>query len=378
MRILLAALALSLAPPAAAEPRAVLVTIDGLRWEEVFHGADPALVSTPEDRARYVDVADRGAALTPFLRSFAAEGALIGDRRANSCGKVENRYWFSYPGYAEMLGGRPNPRIRSNGKTPNDDVTVLEWLHRRPDFAGRVAVFAEWDVVPFIVNAPRSGLPVTVAPQDAPGRDTPTIAAAVGRSRPIPRVWPGSISATPTPAPMQATTAAILRRPRRRTPSWRRSGPRSRPTRAPPGRPRSLSPPITAAAKAPANAGGVTAAAAIGGRGSRASGGRAPTPCGSRSAVRPSSPAHGSTAPAPSADRSPRRCWRDWACRGQATALTRDRRWRCSGDQISARSRTGLRRPRPNRCRGYGAPRHRRARHTGPSARRRPRRHRSW
>lgn len=168
---LLAVLALvALAAPAQAEPRAILVTIDGLRWQEVFRGPDPALDAKPEDRGRV---------LMPFLRSFAAEGALIGDRDAGSCMRVENPYWFSFPGYAEMLTGRPNPKIRSNRKQWNREVTTLEWLNGREDFRGLVRVFAEWDRAPYIVNTRRSGLPVFVAEQSLEGnRDAPTMAAA--------------------------------------------------------------------------------------------------------------------------------------------------------------------------------------------------------
>ena len=190
MRQLLAALAalFALASPAFAEPRVLLVTIDGFRWQEVFHGADPALATTPEDKARYIDVPDRAAALTPFLQSLKTDGVLIGDREAGSCARVENRYWFSYPGYAEMLSGRPNPRVKANAKIINDDVTVLEWLNTQPGFANSVRVSAEWDVVPFILNAPRSHLPIAVAPQATKDRDRPTIAAAIDMLAQAPRV----------------------------------------------------------------------------------------------------------------------------------------------------------------------------------------------
>ena len=180
------------AGPALAQPHAVLVTIDGFRWQEVFHGADPALVTTPQDKARYIDVVDRAAALTPFLQSLRTEGVLFGDREAGSCAKVENRYWFSYPGYAEMLSGRPNPHIKANAKTLNDDVTVLEWLNSRPGFENSVRVYAEWDVVPFILNAPRSKLPIYFAPPDAPTHDNYVIGEAAAVASDAPRVaWVG-------------------------------------------------------------------------------------------------------------------------------------------------------------------------------------------
>jgi hypothetical protein len=171
MRVLAFIIALLFSAPAFAEPRAILVTIDGLRWQEAFHGADAALAPdhpSPGDPQ----------ALMPFLQTFAREGALIGDRNAGSCMRVENKYWFSYPGYTEMLAGRPNPRIRRNGKIWNKEVTALEWLNGRDDFRGRVRVFAEWAKVPFIVNTRRSNIPVIVAPQELERRDPPTMAAA--------------------------------------------------------------------------------------------------------------------------------------------------------------------------------------------------------
>lgn len=190
MRTLLAAFSalLALAAPAHAQTHVLLVTIDGFRWQEVFHGADPSLVTTPEDRARYVDVPDRAAALTPFLQSLKTDGVLIGDRLAGSCARVENKYWFSYPGYAEMLSGRPNPHVRANAKKLNADVTVLEWLNGQPAFANSVRVAAEWDVVPFILNEPRSHLPIAVSPQTPKDHDGPAMAAAAEALAQAPRV----------------------------------------------------------------------------------------------------------------------------------------------------------------------------------------------
>lgn len=154
-------------PLVAVEPSyVILVTIDGYRWQELFRGADPALVGDERYRARYIDVPDRARALTPFLFSFAQEGALIGNRDQGSCARVANEYWFSYPGYAEMLAGRPNPRVRYNAAVPNDDVTVLERLQQS---GLSVRVFAEWETMRAILNEARSGLSITTpADYDAP------------------------------------------------------------------------------------------------------------------------------------------------------------------------------------------------------------------
>lgn len=187
----LAALFAALAFPARAQeppPPLILVTVDGYRWEELFRGADPDLVADPAYRARYIDVPDRAQALTPFLLSFAQEGALIGNRDVNSCARVANDFWFSYPGYAEMLSGRPNPRVRYNAAIPNDDVTVLERLSRRPEFVGQVRVFAEWETMRAILNEERSGLSIFTTPDyDAP-HDPQVIPAARAALADPPRV----------------------------------------------------------------------------------------------------------------------------------------------------------------------------------------------
>lgn len=159
-------------------PFLILVTIDGYRWEELFRGADPSLVTDERYRARYVEAPDRPAALTPFLLSFAQAGALIGNRDANSCARVSNDFWFSYPGYAEMLAGRPNPRVRYNAAIPNDDITVLERLARRPEFAGQVRVFAEWETMRAILNQERSGLSIFTPPDYEAPHDPQVIPAA--------------------------------------------------------------------------------------------------------------------------------------------------------------------------------------------------------
>ena len=53
---------------------------------------------------------------------------------------------------------RPDSRIDSNDKFPNPNVTVFEWLNRKPSFQGKVTAVGCWDVFPFIFNVERSKL----------------------------------------------------------------------------------------------------------------------------------------------------------------------------------------------------------------------------
>jgi hypothetical protein len=148
----------------------IVVTLDGMRWQEVFGGFDPMLatekaggVTKPiplrKAFARNSAQASREA-IFPFLwQVVAKKGQIFGDRGAKNVGRVTNPYKFSYPGYNEMLCGYPDPRINSNEYPPNPNESVLEWLNSRPGFEGKVAAFGAWTRLNEIVNRKRSGLP---------------------------------------------------------------------------------------------------------------------------------------------------------------------------------------------------------------------------
>jgi len=97
-------------------------------------------------------------ALMPFLWSVVAkQGQIYGNRRLGSDAYVTNGLDFSYPGYSETLCGFADPRIDSNDKVPNPNVTVLEWLNQNRAFHGQIAAFGAWDVISAVFNPERSG-----------------------------------------------------------------------------------------------------------------------------------------------------------------------------------------------------------------------------
>lgn len=158
-----------------------LIVSDGLRWQEVFEGAEEKLlnkeaggVSNPDAlKARFWrDTPElRREALLPFFwKEIARRGQLFGNRTKGSVVSITNGRNFSYPGYNEILTGFVDPVIDSNRKLPNPNVTVFEWMNQRADFQGRVAVFATWDVFPFIFNIERSRLPIWPGWQSSSGR----------------------------------------------------------------------------------------------------------------------------------------------------------------------------------------------------------------
>lgn len=147
----------------------LFVMTDGLRWQEVFTGADEALLNKKDGgvgdvpalrKAFWRDTPDaRREALMPFMWIvIAKEGQLYGNAAKGSVARVTNGKQFSYPGYQETLCGFPDPAIDSNDKLPNKNVSVLEWLNNKPQYNGRIAAFCSWDVFPFILNRDRSGL----------------------------------------------------------------------------------------------------------------------------------------------------------------------------------------------------------------------------
>lgn len=147
-----------------------LVTLDGMRWQEVFGGAVDSMMANKQlckDSAHVYDLfhgddkKTARARLMPFMwETVAQNGQLLGNRDLGNKVEVTNRFWFSYPGYGEILTGYSDPRISSNAKINNPDTTVLEWLHLKPEFSGKVAAFGSWDVFDYIVNEERSGIPV--------------------------------------------------------------------------------------------------------------------------------------------------------------------------------------------------------------------------
>ena len=164
---------LSAAPAMAGETRnVVLITIDGVRWQEVFSGADPLLLN---DKAggSWQDVEllkkdywregprERRKLLMPFLWStIASQGQIFGNKALGSHAHVTNPHHFSYPGYNEMATGAPDPRIDRNEYGQNPHQTVFEWLNGLPELSGQVEIFGGWRAFHDIFNPARSHLPV--------------------------------------------------------------------------------------------------------------------------------------------------------------------------------------------------------------------------
>ncbi|MFA6249668.1 MAG: phosphoglyceromutase, partial [Mucilaginibacter sp.] len=101
----------------------IVVTLDGMRWQEVYRGADSALINSnftsdkDEVRKKYwaATPAERRKLLFPFLWSVVSgQGQLYGNRDAGNRDELANQYRFSYPGYNEIFTGFPDVRMNTN------------------------------------------------------------------------------------------------------------------------------------------------------------------------------------------------------------------------------------------------------------------------
>jgi hypothetical protein len=160
----------------------ILITIDGCRWQEVFMGADTAVMNAAgqvKDRARFArqywdkDPMVRRQKLMPFLwTNIATEGMILGNRSLGNKVNVANQMWFSYPGYSEILCGfADDANIHSNDLIPNPNNHVLELISASPGFHEKVAVYSSWDAFPYIVNENRNKIPVNAGFELVTGED---------------------------------------------------------------------------------------------------------------------------------------------------------------------------------------------------------------
>lgn len=162
----------------------IIITTDGLRWQDVFKGMDSAIANNKkfnQGDSEYIyqhywsnEVDERRKKLLPFLWSTIKEhGQIYGNRGLGSKVDNANPYWFSYPGYHEIMTGYPDTAVNSNSYPPNPHITVLEFLNQQPVIKGKVAAFGAWGAFDRILNEGRSGIPVINA-FDNTGGDHPT------------------------------------------------------------------------------------------------------------------------------------------------------------------------------------------------------------
>lgn len=145
----------------------VLITLDGVRVEEMFGGIDERILRSVSREKRIEDsplykkywaptAKERREKLMPFFwRVLMTEhGSVAGNRALGSTVLLKNTHRFSYPGYSEILTGEAHDDvIKSNDKIQNPYPSVLEFLKTELRLhPTRVAAFASWDVMNWIAE----------------------------------------------------------------------------------------------------------------------------------------------------------------------------------------------------------------------------------
>lgn len=149
----------------------IIVTADGLRWQEVFKGMDESIAKNKkfhEWDSSYIfknywneNTDIRRNLLLPFFwQKIATEGQLYGNRTLGNKVDVANPYWFSYPGYNEIFTGFADTLVNSNEYPPNPNINLLEYLNAMPKYKNSVAAFGAWNAFDRILNEKRSKMQV--------------------------------------------------------------------------------------------------------------------------------------------------------------------------------------------------------------------------
>lgn len=136
----------------------VLVTLDGVRVEELFDGLqEAAALRDAEDpyseieavRQRYgrETQQERRLALWPNLWGrLAPQGVLLGNRALGNHLRVENQVAASSPGYVELMTGRARAEVVDNTLRRYPYTTVLEHARQVLDLPfHQVALIGAWD-----------------------------------------------------------------------------------------------------------------------------------------------------------------------------------------------------------------------------------------
>ena len=182
------------------DTRLVVITIDGLRWQEVFSGAEENLVSDPKqvrDTELYRKTywrstpEERREVLMPFTwNTIAKKGILIGNRNKNSMMQVANKTNISYPGYCEMMTGMVDEAITGNDPVNNTHRNVLEAANEDPRYKGSVVMYGSWKSTRFAIHNEPAGIPACVSYEpNVAKKQTPRLQLAQRMLEGMPHFW---------------------------------------------------------------------------------------------------------------------------------------------------------------------------------------------
>lgn len=169
---------------AAADPtngaNVILLTLDGVRWEEVFHGVDPG------------QSLDANPKIFEFLLgTLAKQGPLVGDRRRGETVRVSNRAQNSLPGYQSIMAGASQPCASNACGRIGVETFPERLLHDLDLKREQVAVISSWEKIAHAVEHVEGTLFVNAGPKPLAFPGLPPGSANDGEAETVNRAQAG-------------------------------------------------------------------------------------------------------------------------------------------------------------------------------------------
>lgn len=129
----------------------VLIAIDGVRWQDIFQGADANLLSA--SGVGHAEAPKTAEQLAPNIHALARRGVAIGGATGEPF-SASGPNFVSLPGYAELLQGRP-ARCFENDCRDTLSFTILDAFSGEYE-PERVAAFSSWTNIERVAASPSS------------------------------------------------------------------------------------------------------------------------------------------------------------------------------------------------------------------------------
>jgi hypothetical protein len=181
----------------------ILVTLDGVRVQEMFAGLDETIaahdtqqvyseIATQRQRYGGASPRERRQALLPvFWNRLAPLGIVLGNAAHGNVVKVENQVLWSTPGYTELMTGRPRPEVVDNDHVRHDHRTALQLARQKLGLGHeQVAQFGSWEGFK-LAAASNDDAFLMIGVYDAlpPGLSSPQLDLLAGLRRQVMGLW---------------------------------------------------------------------------------------------------------------------------------------------------------------------------------------------
>jgi Metalloenzyme superfamily len=126
--------------PAPADRAAVVIVLDGARWQDVLIGVDGELAAEAK-----LDPRSANEPTMPRLAELArTRGAVFGAPDSGTVIRASGPNFVSLPGYTEILGGHPPAACSTNQCPPTVRPTLADEMRAWSDSPRDVAIFSSW------------------------------------------------------------------------------------------------------------------------------------------------------------------------------------------------------------------------------------------